>query len=545
MSNSSILNRQADTRQGFLARLLRDRSGNALGVMAAATIPLLGAVGAAVDLSRTYLVQEKLQNACDAAVLGTRYKMIGNVFTEDAKAEGRKLFDFNFPEGTMGTTGRVFSQSQAQITDTEVKGNASAHVPTTVSRLVGKDKIEVAVDCNADISIGRNDVMMVLDITGSMLCQPGNYNADCGGVEQPGSRMSVLRSAMPEIYRTLGNPTAGSTRFGFMPYSSTVNVVGDLANNDLLDGTAYWKKPMLSPTLNRQVRNLLEIDILTRLGLTSLIGNLLMPARDKLNMTKDAWRAQHNGGGCIEERPSNGNNWNNGSFRIENSVSQADIDARATGPTDTARQWGLYDEDEDEAADGISSSAPHYRWRNACPARAKKLSQYTDEASFNAATAQALSVIKGSTYHDIGMTWGLRYLSPTGLFAADNPQTVNGLPVNKHIIFLTDGDMYPNSEVYSAYGIEGRDNRQNGAAWNLASAQSNHHAAFISACDRAKSMGVTIWVVAFDVNNAAQVNQCATSTGHAFTVTSTNSQASMISAFRSIGSNIARLRLTK
>ena len=46
-------------------RLLRDPRGNALGLIAAALIPLLAMTGGAIDMGRSYLSQSRLQQACD------------------------------------------------------------------------------------------------------------------------------------------------------------------------------------------------------------------------------------------------------------------------------------------------------------------------------------------------------------------------------------------------------------------------------------------------------------------------------------------------
>src|SRR3546814_18557078 len=50
----------------------------------------------------------------------------------------------------------------------------------------------------------------------------------------------------------------------------------------------------------------------------------------------------------------------------------------------------------------------------------------------------------GGTYHDVGMVWGARLLSPTGLFADENATAPNERPISRHIVFMTDGEMAPN-----------------------------------------------------------------------------------------------------
>ena len=60
----------------------------------------------------------------------------------------------------------------------------------------------------------------------------------------------------------------------------------------------------------------------------------------------------------------------------------------------------------------------------------------------------------GSTYHDIGMIWGGRLISPTGIFAGENGDVSDNQPTNRNLIFLTDGETAPSDISYSSYGIE-------------------------------------------------------------------------------------------
>ena len=81
----------------------------------------------------------------------------------------------------------------------------------------------------------------------------------------------------------------------------------------------------------------------------------------------------------------------------------------------------------------------------ACPAAARRLQAWTRgdmQTYVNALTPT------GSTYHDIGMIWGARMLSNGGIFA-DSPDTFNGMPVSRHIIFMTDGQMDTDRDIYA------------------------------------------------------------------------------------------------
>ncbi|GAC1612384.1 MAG: hypothetical protein NVS3B27_03400 [Novosphingobium sp.] len=78
---------------------------------------------------------------------------------------------------------------------------------------------------------------------------------------------------------------------------------------------------------------------------------------------------------------------------------------------------------------------PTWGGLSACLAPARKLD------TIDQATLQTyLNTLNpnGSTDHDIGMIWGGRLLSPTGLFASENADLPGG-STNRNLIFLTDG----------------------------------------------------------------------------------------------------------
>lgn len=70
-----------------LRSLCRDESGNALIMLAMSVVPLLALVGSSIDMGRAYLVESRLQQACDAGVLGAR-KELGAIVDFDPDIDG-------------------------------------------------------------------------------------------------------------------------------------------------------------------------------------------------------------------------------------------------------------------------------------------------------------------------------------------------------------------------------------------------------------------------------------------------------------------------
>jgi hypothetical protein len=140
--------------------------------------------------------------------------------------------------------------------------------------------------------------------------------------------------------------------------------------------------------------------------------------------------------------------------------------------------------------------------------------------------------------------WGLRYLSGTGMFAASNPDTydatsdgvANPVRVQRHIIFLTDGDMTADDNNYSAFGIPLARARLSGTGTE----EDKHKARFQSACNLARTENVTVWIIVLDNAGSTEVQSCATDSSHFFI----SDGSDLDEIFQLIGKGIGKLRLT-
>ena len=171
-----------------------------------------------------------------------------------------------------------------------------------------------------------------------------------------------------------------------------------------------------------------------------------------------------------------------------------------------------------------------------CPREARKLSEIsrTDlQAYVNSLVAN------GQTYHDIGMIWGARFISPTGIFASENATAPNGDTIGRHIVFMTDGAQVNNIENYSTHGIEWWDRRITGNG--NSSTEFNRRAARLQAiCKAARQENITVWVVAFGTTLTQNLIDCA-SPGRAFQA---SDSTTLNDRFQEIAQKIAALRLT-
>lgn len=209
-----------------------------IALVTAGLIPLLAMIGGGVDISRGYSAQTKLQQACDAGTLAAR-KTLGT--SPDGSAEnlqkveasGQEFFNVNFRDNLYSSTDRTFTMTVEP--DFTVSGTASVVVPTAVMAVFGYDEMPIDVTCSAQLNMSDTDIMLVLDTTTSMrLTNPGDSL----------SRIATLKETLNTFYAQIeANKTPGvKVRYGFLPYSSNVNVGGLLKSDWMVDEWTYQSR---------------------------------------------------------------------------------------------------------------------------------------------------------------------------------------------------------------------------------------------------------------------------------------------------------------
>ncbi|WP_295635896.1 Tad domain-containing protein [Novosphingobium sp.] len=629
--------------------LSRDRSGNVIALVAAAIIPLIALVGSSIDLGRGYLAQSRLQSACDAGALAARRQMESyanfNPATQSAPvvARGKVLFDNNFPDGQYGSINRSFTVVIQN--DLAILATASIRLPTTMMQIFGITGIPLTTTCAAKLNFNNTDVMMVLDTTGSMAdTNPGD----------PAPKIDELRSVVMSFYNQLeAAKTAGTRiRYGFLPYSTNVNVGFLLKSDWMVDnwtyqsrvpvdlGTTYtayvgnWTYTKISGSMtpitsydsptcpsdtviynqtyaNQSNAGTVTEDDIYRTVATGNAYNCAPVSEGSFTVTgftysnylyeseykvtgqhtfkNYAWNYKPvsylvsgikgsmgsspiaggsinapvfwdsdlrapatypvNFAGCIEERDTTEiSDYSNVDL---NQALDLDID-RVPTPGDPRTQWRpIFEQiDFDRAMNWDGSGAfstsptqvdadfvnPTWGGFSACPAPARKLDTI-DQASLQS----YLNTLNpnGSTYHDIGMIWGGRLLSPTGLFAAENSDLPDG-PTNRNLIFLTDGMTSTLDLSYGTYGVEPLDQRR----WSSASPLTLNQVVenrFTLACNEVKKRNITVWVIGFGTTLNPVLTSCA-GVGHAY---SAQNASQLTAAFSSIASQLGNLRISK
>ncbi|MDI1296849.1 MAG: pilus assembly protein TadG, partial [bacterium] len=611
--------------------------------------------GGGVDKSRGDMVRARIQQACDAAALAGRRSMSTASMTAADIAEAQKFFNFNFPQGTFGAAAFTPTIRSKPGETTTVEVSAATTIPTTIMKIFGYQTLPIEVTCNSRFDIGNTDVMLVLDTTGSMSTAISDGN---GGTT---TRIAALQKAVKDFYDTLGagSDTTGRIRYGFMPYSSTVNVGYQLPPAMLVGGTAsgetwtynsrrmtyYSTSPVTTVTCyqkygNSNCRSTLaaaESDSGNNRTQTQCYnwGNtaVSMSGNAPNTMTKITYSAETYNG--ISPVPSSGNTGKSCVRRVVTTTHTTGYIA-GTGWTEYKLEYGDYDFPVSTFIGGSSVPNPAYyastpndvngdpvsststwsgcieerltdssitattatspipanafdlqidtlpsntdtRWRphwpevefardgtylntasrisggwNACPSQARRLTSYANRttapsgqtSSFNSYVDGLVAV--GGTYHDIGMLWGARFLSPTGIFASDNAAAPNGFNISRHIVFMTDGDMSAYDAVYGAYGYQLLDGRVAATNTNNTGLTAIHNRRLEMLCNAVKGKGITVWIIGFrnqsEGDVSSQLQACATSSNHWMMA---YDGATLTQKFKDIAKNIGGLRLSQ
>ena len=266
--------------------------------------------------------------------------------------------------------------------------------------------------------------------------------------------------------------------------------------------------------------------------------------------------------GCIEERQTfrgpdadPTNDWN----PIPSTALDMDIDLVPTpgnastqwGPMLTSAVWERFTVNNDRSLSSNRTINNVWQSRNdgfslprpgiSCPTAARKYQTWTPTDFRNYVNGLAIG---GNTYHDIGLLWGARIMSPTGIFAALNAPT--NMTIERHMVFMTDGETNVIDDDYSAYGIHWYDRRQTPTGTAPTNDQLNRmtDARTAALCTAIKNKNINLWVVSYgnvDSDTNDRLEACATP-GKFFEATSV---AALVSNFKQIAAEISALRLTQ
>lgn len=502
-----------------LAALLRDRRGAVAMLAGLAMIPLLTMAGAAIDLTRLYLLHSRLVTAVDAAALaGAR---VINELDRDVQIQ--RWFWANFTrEAAGGRTGYLGAEvtSFAISVDPEsrmVRVRVRAALPTTVLRLFGQDVLLASVDQAARRQDRGMELALVLDVTGSMA----------------GAQMTALRESAAELVKIIygANETVPNLWVSVVPYTSMVNIgrgrAGWLAAGSL-NPSAYGSTVWRGCVFARHDAGEDQTDT----------PPTVVPFRPFL------WPSTYG-----RYSPNLGDNeWTNTTITEPN----------PENPPSDATQNAL----------GNNARGPNLGCgRAVLPLTAERSTVLNEIANLRATH-------RGGTMANLGLQMGWATLSPRwqGLWGRPGlPQAYDTPYMDKVLVLMTDGnnewydwpDGAPgacrtsgsNPPCRSSYVSDGdadmtaygrlRENRLRLGTINNTNARNEINARMARLCTRIKASGVILYTVTFNVSSASTQDlyrNCATQPEYYF---NSPDAAALRAAFREIAGQLANLRLVQ
>ena len=217
-----------------LGRFRRAEEGSYLVYVGIAAIPMVTVAGLGVDVARAYLAEARLQSAIDAAAIA-----MGSADGTDEEiiTLGRTYFYANFPADFWAEPSNLnISVTRVDPGDPTSRPEsfaitASARVDTLFFRLLpygqggasaaGQyDYVDVAASSTALTEVKGLEVVMVLDVTGSMY---SNYSSG-------ERRIEAMRDAALGMVDILfgDNYEPELLRVGIVPYNTVVNIGTDM-----------------------------------------------------------------------------------------------------------------------------------------------------------------------------------------------------------------------------------------------------------------------------------------------------------------------------
>ncbi|ODA66383.1 von Willebrand factor type A domain protein [Methyloligella halotolerans] len=509
-----------------LLRLVRDfvkaRGGNVAILFGVALIPILLAVGIAVDYGRALSVRDRMSEATDAAALA-----IGSwpdLTQPQMEAKAQEFFDANYPKETLGTAGKVKVRFD---NDNNIFVSVSGEVPTTFMKLANFKKMDVGAETMVTKEERNIELVLVLDTTGSM---------------GSGGKMDALKSAAREMVNTLfdGKSTSDTLKIGVVPFSAAVNVGANMSNSPWLDrsGQSSIAIEDFNPgdntwTLYSQLRNRswggCVRERATPYELTDTTPT---------NSNKETLFAPY----FAPDEPDSGGYVNN--YLADQVPETCRVvwfwkvcEPETTDPAKIQRMTNKYQ----NASVGGNAPGPNYL----CPPNPVTAMTNNKNTVLNAINALNPD---GSTVIPAGLLWGWRAIS-------DNAPFTEGAPYDdetwvKAIVLLTDGENSVNGgsnrnghnhSNYNAFGYAAEGHLGNTSGSN---ADSTLDQKTLTVCSNIKDKKIRLYTIGFQVSGNVQtlLRNCATEPDMAYNSPS-NSQLAGI--FQDIAQGLGELRIAR
>lgn len=565
--------------------LAPDERGSILPIFAIILLALLVILGFSLDFRRIATADARLQSAADAAALSGAliYSRNGSLPAGQrltmADEAVNAMIDAELQSGMSGMTVTSVSTATAGEDDDGIQANVQANLPMVFGGLFGRPSVDIRVQSAAIGGGPQNvEIVLALDNTGSMFRN---------------NRFNLMRSATKGFVNQLYDEAVGpgQTYVGIVPWATTVNINSERpggfdtsAAANRAPGADGTRSVPNSPFENR-LRYLLEPEVDTNYTNAAMERDFAPVEWRGCIRSAPGERRVSNGGNVqspLTDAPVGGMRWHaslvepqlrdlpapssfagspnpiNAGFNIgagrivqclqfgASFTNNLHMDAdRACIDTAGDTRINLVEAcvSDPNEFDYFQSGGVACPWqRNIFPWTVQRLisgpNQNCPVAMLGLSQDRAQIVDKldemypvtGGTHMDVGLTWGLRMLSPrrewAGFFGQDRPTDYNNGITRKVLVLLTDGEnIAPLVEGY--YGCAFNSPRgAAGPCWQAPdigqlSARSLNNLTRDACTQIRDEYGIEVFTIAVDITNATAIDilaDCAGDPDRAFNI---------------------------
>ena len=205
MSQDMVAGTDCSRRAGErgLGAFAASTSGNVATLFAVLLVPILGAVGVALDYGRGLAARTSLQASADAAVLASRS---GGLKTEaEIKAQAEKFFAVNAHK----LFGANITNVDVSLVGNVIEMKVDALLPASITQVLGTESFPLTVKSKAAAAAEDVEIALVLDNTGSMR----DYMDDL---------KTGAKDLVEAVHR--GATSVSRLKFAVVPYVGAVNI---------------------------------------------------------------------------------------------------------------------------------------------------------------------------------------------------------------------------------------------------------------------------------------------------------------------------------
>ena len=535
----------------------RDRSGAVAIAVAAAIIPLVGALGLATDAARGYMLKARLSQALDSAALSGGKAML----SPNRDADVQMFFAANFPPGYLGAA--VTGPNLTVNPDNTVLGlSASATIDTTFMRVLGINTMTVSASSEVTRQIDQLDIVLTIDTSGSMCSPCSKIDAAKAAAVDLVNILFGSNTVSPTV--TIDGTTYNLLNIGLVNWNSKVNigVIGSAFNSALTQTVPV-------PTFTNPVTGASQ-------SATYLANNTPVPL---LSAPASTWT-----GGVYARYTGDGNNANDADVLLgpttvggaawigwepipalegeprSGSWTSAEGGGSWTGQSRSCNGAYWNDNLNDPNRPNAVGNAPAYWYRalstinnagsNDCVARpAVGILPLQQQKATMVNAVNSLST-GGTTNIPQGLAWAWEVLMPGEPFA--QALATVPFPRQRAIVLLTDGENHGgNGDSYKGRfgaGTAAGTNTQHGdmPLPDVAGTKNNLNNRLRRLATNVKAMGIKLFVIQFDNTDPTltALLQSVASEPNAPYYFNAPTAAQLQAAFQEIANNLTNLRLS-